>query len=163
MSTRLAKIGLLAAVSLYLALVVFNNLDDYNSNYQFVHHVLAMDTTFPGNAGMWRAINSVPVHHAFLWTIILWEVIAFGFTSVGAWRLWKVRWGSAAVFNRCKGVAIAGLAINLLMWLGAFLAVGAEWFLMWQSDTWNGRESAARMFTVVGLVLLFVNMPDEEL
>ena len=50
--TRLAKVLLAAAVGFYLALVVFNNLTDYGSNYVFIQHVLAMDTTFPGNAGM---------------------------------------------------------------------------------------------------------------
>jgi predicted small integral membrane protein len=41
------------------------------------------------------------------------------------------------------------------MWLVAFLTVGAEWFLMWQSHIWNGQEAAFRMFTVVGIILLF--------
>jgi predicted small integral membrane protein len=48
------------------------------------------------------------------------------------------------------------------MWLVAFLTVGAEWFLMWQSTKWNGQEAAFRMFAVVGIVLIFVAMRDEE-
>jgi len=48
-----AKILLLAAVGLFYSLVVLNNTTDFNSNYQFVRHVLMMDTTFPGNNGMW--------------------------------------------------------------------------------------------------------------
>jgi predicted small integral membrane protein len=48
------------------------------------------------------------------------------------------------------------------MWLVAFLSVGAEWFLMWQSKTWNGQEAAARMFEVVGIVLLYLAIPDAE-
>ena len=48
------------------------------------------------------------------------------------------------------------------MWLVAFLIVGAEWFLMWQSRTWNGQEAAGRMFNVVGLVLIYVAMPDAD-
>jgi predicted small integral membrane protein len=42
------------------------------------------------------------------------------------------------------------------MWLLAFLDVGGEWFLMWQSKMWNGQEEAFRMFTVVGVVFLVV-------
>jgi predicted small integral membrane protein len=45
------------------------------------------------------------------------------------------------------------------MWLVAFLSVGGEWFLMWQSKTWNGQEAAFRMFTVIGIVLLLVAQP----
>jgi predicted small integral membrane protein len=48
------------------------------------------------------------------------------------------------------------------MWLVAFLSVGGEWFLMWQSHSWNGQEEAFRMFAVVGLVLLIVMQPDTE-
>jgi predicted small integral membrane protein len=57
MISRLSKTLLVAASAFYYTLVVFNNLTDYNSNYQFVHHVLLMDSTFPGNRGMWRAIQ----------------------------------------------------------------------------------------------------------
>ena len=53
MTSRIAKIFLLAGIALFYTLVVFNNLTDFDSNYQFVRHVLAMDTTFPGNRGMW--------------------------------------------------------------------------------------------------------------
>ena len=51
MITRSAKMLLLAGVALFYTLVVFNNLTDFDSNYQFVRHVLTMDTTFPGNNG----------------------------------------------------------------------------------------------------------------
>jgi len=41
-----------------------------------------------------------------------------------------------------------------------FLSVGGEWFLMWQSKSWNGQEEAFRMFTVVGIVLVVVAQPE---
>jgi predicted small integral membrane protein len=59
-------------------------------------------------------------------------------------------------------VAIIGLTVGLLQWLVAFLSVGGEWFLMWQSKNWNGQDAAFRMFTVVGIVLLFLVQPDVE-
>jgi len=65
-------------------------------------------------------------------------------------------------FREAKNVAIAGLTLSLLMWLVAFLDVGGEWFLMWQSKTWNGQEAAFRMFTVVGIVLLLLVQPEAE-
>jgi predicted small integral membrane protein len=163
MMIRLAKILLVAAVGFYLALVVFNNLTDYGSNYVFIQHVLAMDTTFPGNAGMWRALHSVWLIRFFYLSIIVWEVSACALALSGAWRLWGARSGSAAAFNRTKTLAIAGLTLNLLQWLVAFIAIGGEWFLMWQSSSWNGNEAAARMFLIVGVTLLFVSARDEEL
>lgn len=58
MITRLTKLLLLACIGLFYTLVVFNNLTDFDSNYQFVRHVLMMDSTFAGNQGMWRALTS---------------------------------------------------------------------------------------------------------
>jgi predicted small integral membrane protein len=52
MMIRLSKCILLMAVALYLSIVVFDNVADYDSNYQYVRHVLMMDTTFPGNHEM---------------------------------------------------------------------------------------------------------------
>jgi predicted small integral membrane protein len=66
------------------------------------------------------------------------------------------------VFNAAKGVAVIALTLSMTMWLVAFLSVGAEWFLMWQSREWNGQEAAFRMFAVVGLVLLLVLQPDGD-
>ncbi len=163
MPPRLAKIALVAAVGFYLLLVVFNNVTDYGSNYAFISHVLAMDTTYPGNGGLWRAIRSVPVYHGFYIAIIVWEAIAAGLAFAGAWQLWGVRGASAVVFNRAKGVAVAGLTLNLLQWLVGFVSVGGEWFLMWQSPTWNGLAAAGRMFPMVGLTLMFLSTRDDEL
>jgi predicted small integral membrane protein len=70
--------------------------------------------------------------------------------------------GTSQAFNQSKRVAIAALTSALLMWLVAFLSIGGEWFLMWQSKTWNGQEAAFRMFTVVGIVLLLLTQPENE-
>lgn len=162
MITRLSKIVLVAAIGFDLAIVVFNNVTDYGSNYAFVQHVLSMDTTFPGNAGMWRAIHSPWVYRVFYLSIILWEAAASAMIVGGAWKLWRARAASAGAFNGAKDVAIAGLTLNLLMWLVAFIAVGSEWFLMWQSKEWTGTETAGRMFLIVGVILLYLNSPDGE-
>jgi predicted small integral membrane protein len=162
MTARLAKIALLDAMGLYLALVVLNNLTDYGSNYAFVAHVLAMDTTFPGNALLWRAIHSTSLYRAAYAGIIAWEALACGLIFAGGLRLWRMRRGTAAAFNGAKGLAVAGLTVNLLQWLVAFVAIGGEWFLMWQSRTWNGNDTAGRMFIVGAVILLFVNQPDED-
>lgn len=163
MITRLSKIALAAAVGLLMAIIVLNNLTDYKSNYDFVFHVLSMDTTFKGNALMWRSVHSVPIYHAFYASLIIWEAAAAVLLFVGAWKLWQARGAGAEAFNLAKNLVIGGLALNLLQWLVAFITVGGEWFLMWQSSTWNGQSAAGRMFAIVGIVLIFVNTRDDEL
>jgi len=69
---------------------------------------------------------------------------------------------TATEFNKEKLVPVMALTLSLMMWLVAFLAVGGEWFLMWQSHDWNGQGAAFRSFAVVGLVLLIVLQPDTE-
>ena len=163
MLIRLSKASLVASSALFLLVVVFNNLTDYGSNFEFVRHVLSMDTTFPGNRGMWRAITSPAIHHAFYASIILWELAAGGLLAVAAARMWRARAGSADAWRQAKSLAVAGLTVSLLQWFVAFLIVGGEWFLMWQSSTWNGQTAAFRMFAIFGLCLLYLNQPDEEL
>jgi predicted small integral membrane protein len=162
MILRASKTLLVFAVALFYTLVVFNNLTDYDSNYQFIRHVLMMDSTFPGNHGMWRASNSPRVHTAFYLFIIVWEIVTMLLGWWGGVRMAQALGAPAAVFQQAKRTAIAALTVSLLMWLVAFLGVGAEWFLMWQSKTWNGQEAAFRMFTVIGIVLLFAAQPDSE-
>jgi predicted small integral membrane protein len=158
--TRVAKILLLAGIALFYTLVVFNNLTDFDSNYQFVRHILAMDSILPGNHGMWRALPSPAMHLVFYLSIIVWEIT----TTLLLW------WGVAVLlralrlpplqFHAAKRIAVIALTLSMLMWLVAFLSIGGEWFLMWQSRTWNGQEAAFRMFTVVGLVLLVLIQPE---
>ena len=162
MTLRAAKTVLIFAVALFYSLIVFNNTTDYNSNYQLVRHILMMDSTFTNHPGMWRAMKSPTVHTIFYITIIAWESITMLLCWWGGVRLARAARTTAAGFNQAKRTAIIALTISLLMWLVAFLTVGAEWFLMWQSKTWNGQEAAFRMFTVVGIILIFLALPDTD-
>jgi predicted small integral membrane protein len=162
MTLRAAKVLLVFAVAVFYSFVVLNNLTDYDSNYQFVRHTLMMDSTFPGNHGMWRAINQPALHMAFYVAIIAWEMATMALCWWGGVRMTQSLRRGAAAFRRAKRVAIIALTLSLLMWLVAFLSVGGEWFLMWQSKSWNGQDAAFRMFTVVGIVLLLVAQPEQE-
>lgn len=163
MIQRLSKGLLVAAVALYVTLIVLNNLTDYGSNAAFVHHVLWMDSTFPGNHGMGRAIHPLWLHTAFYDGIIAWEAVIAMLLWAGSLQLFRAMRQPAAEFQKAKGTAIGGLTVGLLLWLVAFLAVGGEWFLMWQSTNWNGEETAFRMFAIMALVLLYLAAPEEEL
>lgn len=163
MTLRLSKTLLVFAVAFFYTLVVFNNLTDYGSNYEFVRHVLMMDTTFPGHHGMWRAINGSAWHTAFYVGIIGWQALTMILCWWAGWRLAAALGLGAAGFNESKKMAIVALTFGLLQWLVAFLTVGGEWFLMWQSKAWNGQDAAFRMFTVVGIVLIFVALPDVDI
>jgi predicted small integral membrane protein len=160
MILRLSKISLLMAVALYYLIVAFNNLTDYDSNYQFVHHVLLMDSTFPGNHGLWHALPQPGLQRVFYWSIIAWESLTCILCCVGSLRLIRALKASGVVFQRAKSMGIAALTLGCLLWFVAFLTVGGEWFLMWQSRTWNGEDAAFRMFASLGIVLVYLSLPE---
>jgi predicted small integral membrane protein len=43
------------------------------------------------------------------------------------------------------------------------MSIGGEWFGMWMSSTWNGLQSAFRVFITIVGVLIFVSLRDGEL
>ncbi len=161
--TRCAKVAMTAALSLFALLVAFNNVTDYGSNFAFVQHVLRMDTTFADSAARWRAIGHPLVWHAAYLLIIAVEALTGVLLARGAWAMWRARRAGAAAFAQAKRWAIAGLLAGFLLWFGAFMVVGGEWFLMWQSRDWNGQASAARFYIALLGVLIFVNQADPDL
>lgn len=128
---------------------------DYDSNWQFVRHVLSMDTTFPGTTLTTRAIASPPVHAAAYWLIIAAEfgtglLTAWGFAAMAA------RFRDAGPrFENAKAPAVLGIALGLVLWFTGFFVVAGEWFAMWQSSQWNGRATAFQ-FCVLLLLSLIV-------
>ena len=163
MMLRLSKVVLVATIALWLALVAFGNLTDYGSNLVFVQHVLAMDSIFPDAAIHYRAIHAPLLQHAAYVLIIAIETLAALLCGLGAWRLWRARRAPAALFHRVKRLAVAGLGVGVLLWLGGFMAIGGEWFGMWMSSQWNGLASAFRFVVVLLLALVYLGQRDDEL
>ena len=170
MLLRLAKLALVASAGLFLFIVVLNNaVFDYPSNYAFLQHVLSMDTLFSGENQAWRAFRDPTPEDGSWWfyhvshgSIILWEAVAGALCAVGAWKIWQARAASPAVFQKAKTLAAFCLVVSMLQWLVAFITVGGEWFLMWQSSTWNGQDAAFRMLACLGIIMLFLMQPDPE-
>jgi predicted small integral membrane protein len=163
LTTRLVKAAMVAATAAFAALVTVNNLVDYGSNYTFVGHTLSMDTTFPGNALRGRAIENPTIWTAGYWSIIAAEAATAILLGLGAFRLFAARHAPAATFNAAKQFVVIGVGLGFLLWFGGFMVVGGEWFVMWQSKTWNGQEAAFRFYMTLLAVLIFVNQPDGEL
>jgi predicted small integral membrane protein len=157
---RLCKIALVAAVAFFFTLVAFGNLTDYGSNWQFVQHVLSMDTTFPDSDLHWRAITSPTIQTIGYWLIIATEIATAVILWLGAFRLLAtVR---TAEFARARNVAVAGLTLGLLLYAVGFIAIGGEWFAMWQSQTWNGEQKAFDFIAMIGAVLIILLLPECE-
>ena len=162
MIVRLVKVAMVASCALFALLVAFNNLVDYGSNYTFVRHTLSMDTTFPGNALMGRAITSPALWTLGYWLIIAAEAATGLILAFGSFRLALAVRGPAALFNAAKPVVALGVGLGFLLWFTGFAVIGGEWFAMWQSKEWNGVPSAFRFYVTLLLVLIFVMQPDSD-
>lgn len=144
---------LTASVALYMALVAFGNITDFGTNQAFVQHVLAMDTTFKDDDLMWRAVTSKGLQDAAYVAIIVWETVAALVLVYGTW-LWARHDTVGA-----RRMSTYGLLMVLLLFGAGFIAIGGEWFSMWQSKTWNGLDAATRVILFSGVVLVVNHLP----
>ena len=146
-------------IGVFAFLVSLNNILDYQSNFEFVRHVLSMDTTFEGNKLMNRAIETSYLHH-IAYVVIIFLEASIGLINLVAAGLMisAIRTSDSMRFSRAKGVAIIGLTIGFILWFGGFMIVGAEWFLMWQSPSWNGQTAAFRFSSIILGSLIFLSV-----
>jgi predicted small integral membrane protein len=146
---------LVTAFAAYFVLVTFNNLTDYGTNFAFVQHVMSMDTVPPKVSTQWRAVRNPTVHHLAYAAIISWEALVAVLCTTGAIRAARHVF-TPAKFRVGLSAATTGLWLGLMLWVFAFLTVGGEWFLMWQSTQWSGETTAFRMAILNGVTLLLV-------
>ena len=160
---RLAKIATIAAFAAYAFIVAYDNIVDYGSNYEFVKHVLSMDTTFPDNALKHRAISNESIWRAAYALIIAMEWLTVVLLVIGTFALLKRVKAPPEVFNRAKMWTIVGLTVGFGLWFFGFMVIAGEYFAMWQSKVWNAEESAFRVVAVILGLLVFVSLPDGDL
>ncbi|MEU1657498.1 DUF2165 domain-containing protein [Streptomyces griseofuscus] len=147
--------GVLTGIlALYIALVAFGNITDFGTNQQFVRHVLAMDSTFKDHDLMWRAITSTALQDTAYVLIIAWETVA-ALVLIWGTYLWAARRDEAFA----RRVSTYGLLMLLMLFGAGFIAIGGEWFAMWQAKAWNGEDSATRVFLLSGVALIVNHLP----
>ncbi|MFJ8668944.1 DUF2165 domain-containing protein [Streptomyces sp. NPDC093600] len=152
-----AATALTATVALYMALVAFGNITDFGTNQQFVQHVLSMDTTFKDPDLMWRAVESPALQNAAYVAIIAWETLTASVLLTATW-FW-ITGLRRDTYDRARAASTVGLVMMLLLFGMGFLAIGGEWFAMWQSSDWNGLDAAARNVALAAFTLLLVHLP----
>lgn len=158
---RLSKIVMTGGLALWIFLAALGNVIDYKSNWLFVRHVLAMDTIFPDSKLASRAITDPTIQTVAFWAIIVVEFLtslAFvAATVLMATRLTAVK----SAFQRAKSVTVVGVTLAFALWFVGFMAIGGEWFVMWQSPTWNGQDAAFQFYMTVLAVAVYVFLDND--
>jgi predicted small integral membrane protein len=162
-AVRLAKTVSVGAIALYMALVVYNNVTDYSTNFAFVQAVLDIEQISPRSTIRWRAVTSPLLHHAAFALIILTELAVALLTAAGALAMARALKAGAQKFARAKGLAITGLALGFLLYEGGFVAIAGEWFGMWQSASRAAGASAFQILVTMLGLLIFISLKDGEI
>ena len=160
---RIAKVVMVGSLAVFAFIVAFDNVTDYVTNFEFVRHVLSMDTTFPENALLYRRITSPALWNLAYWLIILGEGLTSLSLALAAIGLMRRLRSNGADFDRAKRLVFIGSAIGFVVWFFGFMVVAGEWFAMWESRSWNGQEAAFRFYMTILAVLIFVNQTDGDL
>jgi predicted small integral membrane protein len=135
-------------------LIAFSNITDYATNFEFVKHVLSMDTIFENSTVKYRSITQDGFHHAaYIFIIALETAIAY-FLITSAIQMFLKLKGDKEKFNSSKKNAYIGISLGIVLWFVGFTVLGGEWFSMWQSQSWNGLGSADRIITFFMLTSL---------
>nr|WP_315940635.1 DUF2165 family protein [Campylobacter sp. BCW_4325] len=102
---------ILLTVASLAGIVVFRNVTDYNSNFQFVSHVMSMDikSDYLGNAIVYGVITSPVIHHIGYIIIILFEIFITLTALKGAYDMFKARNLDAQSFLNAKIFGIISL------------------------------------------------------
>ena len=156
LAVRLSKIIMTAGLAFWAFLVTLGNVVDYDSNWAFVQHVLAMDTIFPDSTLKSRAVTDPSLQRlAYLAIIVTEGLTCLAFAVASFAMALKLR-ADKAQFQAAKAVTAVGVILAFGLWFVGFMAVGAEWFAMWQSETWNGQTAAFHFVMIFLAVAVYV-------
>lgn len=156
LAVRLSKIVMTGGLAFWAFLVTLGNVTDYDSNWLFVQHVLSMDTVFPYSNLAWRAITNPALQTLAYWAIIVVEALtSLAFFAATLLMARRLRAGKVA-FQRARSATAIGVALAFGLWFIGFMAIGGEWFAMWQSGSWNGQDAAFRFYVTVLAVAVYV-------
>ena len=154
--SRLPLFFLMFGWGLYHLIVAFGNITDYNTNFEFVKHVLSMDTIFPNSTVQYRSINMPLAHHiAYIFIIILEAIIAIC-GLIAAFHFYNNLSSDTSTFNEKKKTAYITITLGIVLWFISFSIVGAEWFSMWQSQKWNAIDTANRLLIIDAILYALV-------
>ena len=157
-SLRAVIVALLGITAAQIGLVAFSNITDFGTNAEFVRHVLAMDTTFRTGTSMWRAITDPALVQAAYLAIIAWEVLT-ALVLLAALVAWLRPGLSERGAETARRLASLGWLLEVLLFGGGFIAIGGEWFMMWESEDWNGLQPALQNLIIAAFGLVLVLLP----
>jgi len=159
---RITKIILSISISLFFLFVGIDNLLNFNANYQFVQHVLAMNSMqlwFDASTLEYRTVTN-PTIQLISYTIIIFaELLAGIFGLIGS--IIMVKNINKADFSQGQAYFLFGGSVAIALWYLGFAVIDGEWFSMW-ANQWNGQMKAYTFATSILVSMIYVLIPTPE-
>lgn len=159
---RASKLALMSFISFFGLMMMYSNFADYPTNYEYVAHILSMDTTSDRETYTNRAITSPMLQHRIYWIIITLEVIYTILCLMGTYQLYRKLKASADDFHEAKSYALMGLLVAIFVYYVCIQVVGIEWFNMDQSQAWNYDEWAKSILNFILPSLIYISIKTES-
>jgi len=144
-----------------MLLVCVNNILDYGVNFQFVSKVSSMEDVFSREKNGWRAIHNQQIQHLVYFIIIGWEIVITILIIKGVVKMLGSLKADSNEFERSGAWLRTGLFLGVILWFTFFVTIGGEWYLMWQSKSWNGQLTAFLLSICFLLFLILQGQPDK--
>ncbi|WP_233201241.1 DUF2165 family protein [Chromobacterium alticapitis] len=158
----LCKAVLAMSIGAFGLLVASGNIIDYDSNWQFVRHVLAMDALEPwfnGAALQSRAVSDPSWQRLGYGAIIAGEMACGLLCAAGGLLMLKAAAGRGGLAWG-KSLFTLGALLAVLVWYFGFAVMGGEYFAMWASK-WNGQMKAYAFVGFILLSLVYIRQREE--
>jgi predicted small integral membrane protein len=157
----LTKGSLAFSVGLFALLTGIGNMVDFETNWKFVQHVLAMDDFepwFDGKNLSSRAVKNPQWQLAFYYMVIAGELLCGALSTAGGLWIAVMGWRGRSVLPGKLLFTLSAL-VAVLVWYTGFAVIGSEYFAMWASK-WNGQLKAYAFVTFILMSLIYVSLPE---
>ncbi|MEO0345870.1 MAG: DUF2165 family protein [Pseudomonadota bacterium] len=159
---RLLKAALVAAVAVWAAVSLLQNLLNWSATLDAVRATTSM-VTFDAGPGSWQATSN-PIA---VWLGALFigggKLAAAVLCGVGAAGMWLNRTAQDASYAVSRRTALIGCGVALFMLFAGFIVIAEVWFGLWQSESLREPvlESAMRYAASIALIALFVASSED--
>ena len=159
---RLLKAVLVAAVAVWAAVSLLNNLMNWSATLDAVRATTSM-ATFDAGPGSWQATSN-PI---IVWLGALFiagaKLVSAALCGVGALGMWRARTAQDQGYVASRRTALIGCGVALFMLFMGFIVIAEVWFGLWQSESLREPvlESAMRYAASIALIALFVASPED--
>ena len=152
--TRITMCIAALVVGLIGLLAFLDNTNNLQSGFAAVQYVVSQ-----AEQPVYKNIGPTISSPVFIWAMFLFIMAAeLAVGVLGFWGLAKMiqnRAGEPSDFQSAKAKAILGAGLGMLLWYGAFVAIGEMYFNFWQTARGLGSAEGAFRYGTVCAVLYF--------